>query len=189
MYPAYDEEYYTYADYCTWDDDERWELIDGVAYAMSPAPTVNHQSISAKLVTQLSNFLKGRTCRVFAAPFDVRLNADADDETVVQPDVLVVCDKSKFAADGRGLIGAPDLAIEILSQSTEKHDKHIKFKTYQRAGVREYWIIDPQHRIVMANLLTDGVYIARMYFEEDTVPVQVLEGCLIDLADVFEDLM
>ena len=103
---------FTYADYCTWPDDEHWELIDGKAYAMS-SPTVSHQAISMALSRLLSTFLLGKECKVFAAPFDVRLCADGADDTVVQPDVLVVCDESKLS-DGKGVRGAPDLVVEIV---------------------------------------------------------------------------
>ena len=180
-------ERYTYADYCSWDDGERWEIIDGEAYAMSPAPLREHQSISAKLVTQIGLFLKGKTCEVFAAPFDVRLNVGRGDDTVVQPDILIVCDKTKFDPEGKGVVGAPDLIIEILSPSTEKRDRKIKFKAYQQAGVREYWIVDPVNRMVAANVLSSGRYLTHSYFDDEKAPLLVLEGCIIDLPEVFAE--
>ena len=130
------DERYTYLDYYSWDDGERWELIDGVAYAMSPAPAPKHQTISRELLVQIANFLKGKPYEVFHAPFDVRLNADSDDDTVMQPDIFVVCDKSKI--DDKGCNGAPDMIIEILSPSTAKRDIVLKFNAYLQAGVREY---------------------------------------------------
>ncbi len=138
---------YTYADYCAWSDDERWELIDGVAYAMSPGPTTLHQSILGELFAQIHNFLIGHSCKVIPAPFDVRLNADKDDNTVVQPDISVVCDRSKL--NEKGCKGAPDLVIEILSPASSSRDKVLKFNKYLEAGVREYWLVDPSDKTVM----------------------------------------
>jgi len=179
------EKRYTYADYCAWDDSERWEIIDGIPYAMSPAPLVTHQTVIGNLYYQFADFLKGKPCKVYLSPFDVRLNADTDDDTVVQPDLLVVCDKSKI--DKRGCNGAPDLVVEILSPSSARHDKVLKLNTYLRAGVLEYWIVDPDTKTVSAHLLKDGEYIIRAYADTDTAPVHVLEGCTISLADVFAE--
>ena len=175
---------YTYEDYCSWDDDKRWELIDGFPYAMS-APSRKHQEISRNLFSQLHNSLKGNPCEVYFAPFDVRLNADTYDDTVVQPDILVVCDRDKL--DAKGCIGAPDLVIEILSPSTMLHDKIIKFRRYLRAGIREYWIVDPEGNTVTVNILKDGEYVAVPYAGDESIPVHVLEGCVIDLHEVFYD--
>jgi len=185
--PAYDRSgYYTYEDYYSWEDDERWELIDGKPYLMS-APSANHQRALIELVRQFANFLKGKKCRVFAAPFDVRLNHDTLDDTVVQPDVLVVCDKEK-TADGKALKGAPDLAIEILSPSNPKHDTLVKYKKYMESGVREYWTLDPQSKTVNVNILVDGKYITHRHNEKDKVPVHVLGGFIIDLEEVFLEM-
>ena len=176
---------YTYADYCTWDDDERWELIDGVPYAMA-APLIPHQGVLRNIVLQIGNLLHKKTCQVFFAPTDVRLNADTKDDTVVQPDLLVVCDKSKI--DNKGIIGAPDLIVEILSPSTASHDTIRKFMLYLNAGVREYWIVDPVTCSVIVNILQGGTYSARAYEKTAVVPVSVLEGCRVDLAEVFIEL-
>ena len=173
---------YTYDDYSKWEDAERRELIDGVIYAMSPAPLRKHQRTSGRLYRQLANFLQGKPCEVYAAPFDVRLNAGI---TVVQPDIVVVCDKSKL--DDKGCVGAPDMVIEILSQSTEVRDRVLKFNQYLCAGVREYWIIDPDSKTVTVNILDNERYYSAAYAETDTAPVHVLEGCVIDLADVFAE--
>ena len=179
------EKYYTYSDYLTWDDDTRYELINGVPYAMSPAPLPGHQAVSGEIFRQLANFLQGKSCKVYAAPFDVRLNANGGDDTVVQPDILVVCDKSKL--DGKSCNGAPDLAVEILSPSSVKMDRITKFNKYLQAGVREYWIVDPEAKVLSVYILKDGQYVAGAYEESDVVPVHVLEGCQIDLRDVFAD--
>jgi len=186
--PAYDRSgYYKYEDYCAWEDDKRWELIDGKPHLMS-APSENHQLLLVELVRQFANFLKGKKCRVFAAPFDVRLNHDTLDDTVVQPDVLVVCDREK-TADGKALKGAPDLAIEILSPSNPKHDTLVKYKKYMESGVREYWTVDPQSKTVNVNILVDGKYITRHHSETDQVAVHVLDDCIIDLKEVFGEMV
>jgi len=176
-------QYYTYDDYYSWDDGLRWELIDGKAYAMSPAPGRMHQKICGNLHLQLATFLKGKLCEVYMAPFDVRLNADTTNDTVVQPDLVVICDKEKL--DERGGKDAPDMAIEVLSKSSQKHDRITKLKLYQSAGVREYWIVDPEDHAIAVHILENGKYIITPYGDEDIVPVQVLKGCEIDLAEVF----
>jgi Uma2 family endonuclease len=179
------EEYYTYADYLGWETDERYELIDGLPYAMSPAPGWFHESVSVEIVHKLRSFLEGKTCKVFSAPFDVRLNADGADDTVVQPDVTVVCDRSKLSDKGKGCNGAPDLAVEILSPSSAKMDRIVKYKQYEKYGVREYWLVDPTHKTVEVYTLVSGKYEKAAYADGDTVPVGVLPGCEVDLATVF----
>ena len=180
-----DIERYTYADYCSWDDDQRWELIDGVAYAMAPGPGMIHQRYSSRLHAMLFNFLKGKSCEVFPAPFDVRLNADTHDDTVVQPDLVVICDPSKLGA--AGCIGAPDMVIEILSPSTSARDRTLKLQVYQRAGVREYWIVDPELKAVHVHTLENGRYYVTCYIGAASVPVHVLDGCTVDLSEVFAE--
>ena len=170
---------YTYANYCTWGDDERWELIDGVQYAMG-TPSQAHQEALGALFNQLYNYMKGKHCKVLAAPFDVRLNFDTADDTVVQPDILVVCDKSKL--DGKSCNGAPDMVIEIISPSTAIHDKILKFRRYLQAGVREYWTVDPDDKTVLVYILKNGEYVAANYGNDDAIPVHVLEGCIIAVA-------
>ena len=174
---------YTYADYLTWNDEVRYELIDGVPHMMSPAPAWEHQSISVELCGQLRDFLKGKPCKVFAAPFDVRLSAREGDDTVVQPDLLVICDLSKLS--GTGCVGAPDMVIEILSPSTAGRDCIIKYQAYLNAEVREYWVVDPETKTVLTHMYHEGEYKTHGYAEADTVPVHVLDGCTIRLADVF----
>ena len=175
---------YTYADYYTWDDDKRRELIDGIPYLMSPAPSPSHQRIISKLNQQFANFLTGKPCEVFPAPLDVRLNGlGGDDDDVFQPDIVVICDRAKI--DGSGCNGAPDLVIEILSPSTAVRDKVLKFNAYQRAGVREYWIVDPDSKTVQVHILESGRYFTKSYCESDIIPVHVLKGCEISLPDVF----
>jgi Uma2 family endonuclease len=178
-------EAYTCEDYYSWNDGERWELIGGLPRAMSPAPSYRHQRAAMELGRQLANFLKGKTCKVLSAPFDVRLNADEGNDTVVQPDISVVCDPDKL--DERGCKGAPDLVVEVISPSTAGHDRLVKFNLYLQAGVREYWIVDPVEKSVQTCILQGGVYVVHMYAETDSASVRVLPGCTIDLQDVFEE--
>lgn len=181
---------YTYADLLEWEGDTRYELYNGQPRAMS-SPTEIHQDISMSLSGQLYNYLRGKNCKVYAAPFDVRLFAEKDDspediDTVVQPDLMVVCDRSKI--DSHGIHGAPDLVVEILSDSTRKLDRLTKFSYYQRAGVKEYWIVDPVNRVVLVHTLEEGAYHgAEVYGPDAVVPVGVLEDCRINLSDVFPE--
>lgn len=153
-----DQARHTYAEYCGWPDDGRWELIDGVAYAMAPAPARRHQEVLGELFRQVANALAGHPCRAFIAPFDVRLPraGETDDavDTVVQPDLSVVCDPAKL--DERGCRGAPDWVVEVLSPATAGHDHILKRALYERAQVREYWLVHPVDRIVTVYSLHDG---------------------------------
>jgi len=178
--------HYTYADYYTWNDGKRYELIDGTAYLMEPAPLFGHQRIGVKLTKMIDTFLEGKPGEVFYSPFDVRLNFDKGDNTVLQPDIVVFADQSKLF--GTGCIGAPDMVIEILSPSTARRDRVKKFKQYLLAGVKEYWIVDPDEMTVNAYILESGVYVGKTYHETDEVPVFVLDGCVIKLSDVFRPI-
>ena len=175
-------ERYTYADYCSWNDEKRYELIDGIPYALA-APSRSHQKTSMQISSIINNYLAGKPCEVFAAPFDVRLNADTLDDTVVQPDILVVCDESKL--NEKGCIGAPDMVVEIISPSTSMRDRVLKLNRYLLAGVREYWIVDPDDMTVMVHILKNGEYVINAYGGDDEIPVHVLKGCVINMAEVF----
>jgi len=185
------DKHYTYKDYRHWPDDERWELIDGAAWNMSPAPNRFHQGISFWLSTTIGNHLKGKPCEAYAAPFDVLLPAlgeeDEDDvSTVVQPDISVICDKSKLTP--KGCTGAPDWIIEIISPYTSSKDFSIKHSLYERHGVKEYWLIDPGNRFVNVLLLSDdGKYPEEPFvYEEDAViSSNVLERLVVDLEELF----
>jgi len=181
--PAYDKRY-TYTDYLTWDDDERWELIDGIPYMMS-APNRIHQKLLGNMHLQFGNFLKGKSCEVYLAPFDVRLNADTLDDTVVQPDLVVVCDQSKL--NKAGCAGAPDMVVEILSPSTSRYDRTLKFNTYLKSGIKEYWVIDPDTKTLAVHIQKNNNYITHAYTDEETPPVHVLKGCTINLSEVFTE--
>lgn len=186
-----EKERFTFADVLTWDENERIEIIDGEAVMMAP-PTVRHQRISREIFRQLANYLEGKKCEVFAAPFGVRLfEKDGDRledvDTMVEPDISVVCDKNKL--DKNGCKGAPDMVIEILSPSTLRHDRLVKLGLYQRAGVREYWIVDPENRAVQV-FLQDGngsLKIHEEYGPGDVVKVNVLDGCFVELGKVFTE--
>ena len=158
-------------------------MIDGIAYMMSPGPLRIHQWASGNLYIQIRQFLRGKPCEVYAAPFDVRLNPNEADDIVLQPDIIVVCDKSKL--DDKACNGAPDMVIEILSPSTERLDKLIKFRKYQEYGVREYWIVDAANKMVHVHVLNNGIYFIKAYSEQDKINVHVLEGCVVDLSEVF----
>ncbi|WP_042344549.1 Uma2 family endonuclease, partial [Capnocytophaga canis] len=136
---------YTYADYLLWKFEERVELLKGKIFKMSPAPSLKHQKISMNLSGLLWQFLRGKKCQLFSAPFDVRLPKKEEKgdniHTVVQPDLCIICDESKL--DERGCIGAPDLIIEILSPGNSKKEMKNKFELYQESGVEEYWIVNP----------------------------------------------
>jgi len=171
---------YTYADYLEWESPERYELFDGEAFMMA-SPSVAHQALLTELVTEFNIWLRGKPCRVFAAPLDVRLfpKEDRSDRTVVQPDLLVVCDESKL--DKGSVNGPPDLAIEIVSPSNTYSELFRKFNYYLKAGAREYWVIDPESKIVSVHVYESGRYISATYSDNDRVPVAVLEGLEISL--------
>ena len=179
------DRHYTCEDLYLWDDDCRWELIDGVAYMMAP-PRRIHEKISGEIFRQLANFLIDKPCEVYGGNFGVRLNADQGDDTLVIPDITVVCDKSKL--NDLGCAGAPDMIVEILSPSTAAHDKLIKFNKYLQHGVREYWIVDPDIKTVSAHILENGKYTVSAYGDTDTPAIHVLDGCTINLSEVFAEI-
>ena len=187
-----EKERYTFADVLTWPDDERAELIDGEVILMAPAPSRGHQGISVELTRQLANYLEGKKCKAYHAPFDVRLfekdgDTPEDVDTVVEPDITIVCDTSKL--DDRGCKGAPDMVVEILSPSTQRHDQLVKLGLYQRAGVREYWIVDPMNKTVRVMLLDAGgvLQLREVYDRAGVAKVNVLDGCFIELSKVFAE--
>lgn len=186
------DQYFTYGDYLKWSDEERWELIDGRPFAMTPAPTERHQSVSMALSFILYGFFEGKPCRVYAAPFDVRLPKDGEPDdridTVVQPDLVVVCDQSKL--DERGMRGAPDLVIEILSESTSKRDMGDKLRLYERHGVNCYIIADPWGKtLTIRNLEAGGHYgDPEIFAVGRQMPIRIFEGLVLDLGRVFADL-
>lgn len=182
---------YTFADVMTWDEKDRIEIINGEAVMMSP-PSRIHQKISGELFRQLANYLEGKKCEVYPAPFGVRLfeqdgDSPEDVDTVVEPDISVVCDQNKL--DDHGCKGAPDLIIEILSPSTQRHDRLVKLGLYQRAGVREYWTVNPADKTVQVMLRDDNgvLQLHEVYGWDSVAKVNALEGCFIELAKVFSE--
>jgi len=180
---------FTYGDYCRWPDEERWELIDGVPFDMTPAPSRQHSLVSGELEGILREFLRGKPCEMHHAPFDVRLpkGGEADEEitTVVQPDILIVCDEKKL--DDKGCRGAPDLVIEILSPSTSSRDHITKKRLYERHGVKEFWIVSPtDRRIIVYALGADRRFEEAVIFSDvEIMPCKLFPGLEIDLGRVF----
>jgi Uma2 family endonuclease len=179
-------ERFTYTDYKKWElkRGERYELIYGTAYALA-APSAAHQLISGELFRQIANFLYKKSCKVFSAPFDVRLfyKEDESDDVVVQPDISVICDADKIGSEG--CRGAPDLVIEILSPSNTEEEYLRKFNLYLEAGVREFWAVSPESKTVSVHILKDRAYNAVTYKANAVLPVTVLEALSITLGDVW----
>jgi Uma2 family endonuclease len=181
-----EERHFTYADYKEWEleEGERFELLNGEAYAMS-APNTTHQAILGELFSQFHVFLRGKNCKAFPAPFDVRLfyRADENDDTVVQPDIVIICDKNKIGPEG--CRGAPELIVEILSPSNSAIEMQMKFELYREAGVREYWVIDPENTTLTVYLFQNNDINTKVYKYNDKVAVTVLPGLTISLEQVF----
>ena len=180
---------YSYADYLQWTFEDRLELIKGKIFKMTPAPNLYHQDISAIVSNELFNFLKGKSCKVYSAPFDVRLPRKSDNVnekiyTVVQPDICVICDLKKL--DQRGCTGAPDIVIEILSPGNNEKELRNKYEVYEEAGVTEYWIISPQDKTFFKYSLVDGHYQpSKLMTIGDIITTAVLPGFELDLRTVF----
>lgn len=184
---------YSYADYIQWQINEAIELIKGKITLMSPGPNVRHQDISANLLTLLHNHLKHKRCRVYAAPFDVRLYdrkksllSNQEIFTVVQPDLSIICNPEIL--DTQGCNGAPDWIIEILSKGNAKRDMQLKFQLYQESGVQEYWLVYPEQNAIQQFVLNErGHYqLHMMYADDDQAVPQLFPELVINLADVFD---
>ncbi|GGA97164.1 Uma2 family endonuclease [Puia dinghuensis] len=180
---------YSYADYLKWTFEERLEIIKGKIFKMSPAPNRMHQKLSREIFGVLINFLKGKTCEVYSAPFDVRLPRKSKDDkdiiTVVQPDLCVICDPSKL--DDKGCLGAPDIVIEILSPGNNKKELEIKYDVYEEAGVKEYWLFLPEIQALLQYVRNgNGRYAgARPLTEDNILTTPILPGFELDLEEVF----
>jgi Uma2 family endonuclease len=179
---------YSYADYLQWDGNQRWELVDGIPYNMSPAPSSIHQEVSGNIFRLFGNYLFNKPCGVYSAPFDVRLSEKEEDQEifhVVQPDIVIICDPHKI--DKRGAKGAPDLIVEVLSPGTAvKRDRMDKFYLYEKYGVREYWIVDPLHETIEVYLLQENHFGKQQLFTKgDVIEVSIFENLTVDLHDVF----
>jgi Uma2 family endonuclease len=172
---------FSYQDYLNWPDEERWEIIAGEAYAMTPAPSTRHQRITLHLCTVFGQFFKGTKCQPFPALTDVVF----DEHNVVQPDLLVVCDQTKITE--RNIQGAPDLIVEIISPSTALKDKREKLALYERFGVREYLIIYPAEELVERLVLSDGSYgPAEVFGWQEELPVAIFPDLHLKLWEVFD---
>ncbi len=187
--PAYAA--YTYADYLTWTIPEMVELIKGRVFKMAAAPRRIHQKVSGEIFNSIYNYLKGKKCEVYEAPFDVRLPVNSkkneDIYTVVQPDICVICDKSKL--DDAGCIGAPDLIIEILSPGNNRKELHNKYEVYEESGVQEYWIIQPEDQNLLIYTMVDGKYKAsKLFTSGDVITTPIMPGFKLDLEEVFNGL-
>ena len=187
---------FTYADYLTWNFKERIELIKGKIFKMSPAPTSSHQRILGNIYLTVGNFLKKKSCKVFLAPVDVRLIGKPfrkrklrDDEitTVVQPDLIVVCDADKLA-DIRYIDGAPDLVVEILSPGNTKTETKYKFDLYEENSVLEYWVVYPEYKQVYKYLLNENEEYGKpgVYEAGDNISSKVLKGLSFPVDEIFK---
>jgi Uma2 family endonuclease len=182
---------YSYADYLQWDDEQRWELIDGVPYKMtfdSPEGSLTHQEVLGNIFALFHHYLLDKPGGVFVAPFDVRLSEkEQDQETfhVVQPDISIICDRYKM--DQQGCKGAPDLIVEILSLGTAiTREKRDKFRLYERHGVREYWIVDPFYEMIEVYHLQENRFGAQQWYTKgDVIQVSIFEDCQVNLHHVF----
>ncbi len=180
---------YTYADYFTWQFQDRVELILGKVFRMSPAPSSKHQHAVSVLHGTIYQYLKGKPCRVFPAPFDVILPLQKVKNNVVQPDVTVICNPAIITE--KGCDGVPDLVMEIVSKSSVTRDLHEKYKLYEQAGVKEYWIVHPQDRtLVIFKLNPEGMYQpSKPLTNGDIATSQILPGLAVDLDELFVDVV
>ncbi len=172
---------FTWSDYRSWPDDARWELIDGLAYAMSAAPSIKHQDVVGRLFVRIELPLRARACRPFIASTDVKLS----ETDVVQPDLLVVCDPGKITPSH--IEGVPDLIVEVLSPGTAAKDLRDKKALYERAGVREYLVVDPLEQYALRFLLgVDGYDKGTVFAADESLRLVTLEAVEIPLWEVFE---
>lgn len=188
--PLPEKDHYTYEDLMNWEGPERYELIDGEVYLLaSPSPV--HQIVLGEIYRQIATYLLGKKCRAFMAPFDVNLfsskkkwNYQAD--TIIQPDLSIICDRDKIDPN-HGCKGAPDMVLEVVSPSSQRYDRLVKLNLYQRAGIKEYWLVDPANRIVTVYAYENGSYkLIEVAGEGDSLKVKVLDNCYVDLSRVFE---
>ena len=191
MAPAIKLNTYTYQNYKNFDDSMRCEIIEGEVIMMSPAPSVWHQDISSTLHLIIGNFLHKKKCKVYSAPIDVLLNYEYKGENsdiILQPDLLVLCDKNKL--DKRGILGAPELVVEILSPSTLMNDLHRKYALYLAYGVKEYWIVDPNAKTIHLNYEVNKDYEETIFYldepDKSIIKSRLFEGLEIPLSEVFE---
>jgi Uma2 family endonuclease len=179
---------FTYSDYLAWPDSERWQLIDGEPYAMSPAPSRIHQEIIGELFLQIGGYLRGKGCRAYVAPFDVVLVDENNDressKNVVQPDITIVCDKEKL--DDKGCKGSPDMVIEVVSPSTASQDYVKKLNLYEKYLIKEYWIVNPKNNNIFVYKLDENNQYSeiKVYDIKERVQVGIFKDLIIDLSQI-----
>lgn len=182
---------YTYADYLRWEFEERLEIIRGKIYWMTPGPGRTHQTIVTRLSFHLGNYFENHRCHLFHAPFDVRLidpmkksKEDEDIVTVCQPDLMVVCDEKKL--EERGVIGAPDFIVEILSPGNAKKEMGIKFELYEENGVREYWMVGPSEHVIYQYVFNGEKFIGRKpVIEDEKIHSAIFPNLAFDVEQIF----
>lgn len=188
--PLPSEKHYTYEDLLNWEGDERYELIDGTAYLLaSPSPV--HQRTLLNISSQVNDYLEGKKCSAYIAPFDVCLFGNKNEwnyrsDTIVQPDLSIICDQDKIDPH-HGCNGAPDMVLEVVSPSSQRYDRLVKLNLYQRAGIKEYWVVEPATNTVAVYLLEEGTFkLIEVATAKDILRVNVLKSCYVDLSRVFE---
>ncbi|MHA6484983.1 Uma2 family endonuclease [Paenibacillus sp. strain BS8-2] len=180
---------FIYSEYCNRKDGLRFEVIDGEIINMTPSPTPKHQDILGGLYSEFRSYLKGKACKVFISPIDVCLfsSNDTDESDIqdwLQPDLLIICDSNKIRE--KRITGAPDFIIEVLSPSTTKVDRVLKYNAYAKAGVKEYWIVDPYHEFVESFILHNKTFEhSGQYFRTDHVPISLFSDFMLDLNHIF----
>jgi Uma2 family endonuclease len=180
----------TYAEYINLEEDTRFEVIENQVYYMTPSPKPKHQDVVTQLCVDFGSYLREKKCRVFVSPIDVCLSEEFKDlnkvKEWVSPDLIVVCDPNKIG--DKRIIGSPDLVVEVLSPSTAKKDRLVKFNRYQKAGIKEYWIVDPVNEFIDVYLLKEGTYHQiGTFFNGDILPVSIFEDLKIDLTNIFRN--
>lgn len=182
---------YTYDDYLSWEEDVQCEVINGEIINMTPSPTPKHQDIVDELTAEFKMYLRNKECSAFSSPIDVCLFANKQTKKNeikdwVQPDLIVICDQNKIGE--KKITGAPDIVVEVLSPSTGKIDRLIKFNSYEKAGVKEYWIVDPYNQTLEVYILKEGTFNRNGIFsKEDQIKTNIIEGLEIDLSIIFKD--
>ena len=177
---------YTASEYFCWDFPERVELIKGKVYEVLPAPSPYHQKISGGIFIALEHFLRNKPCDVYYAPIDVYLPGNSKDDTVLQPDICVICDLSKIQK--KGCVGAPDIVVEILSPGNSTKEMKLKFNVYEEAGVKEYWVVSPLYQMLQVYILVDGKFLQDpVKTTGDLVTSSLLPGFALDLGELFKN--
>jgi len=176
---------YTYKDYLTYDENERIEIIEGEIVSMSRAPSRIHQEVITEILFKIRQYIESNNgpCKVYAAPFDVILKNDDEDVTnsknIVQPDISVICDKSKLT--DKGCTGSPDMIVEIVSPFNPRNDYIKKLSLYEEFKVKEYWIVNPMEKNILVYTLThDGYGAPKMYTFNDKIKVNIYDNLEID---------